>query len=343
MAFSGSFSNNQNDSLKMERDYSISVIRMFAMVLIVTCHVLQWFQNPLAFWFNLGVPIFLVISGFLYGAKNVDDPIVWTLNNGIKIIVPCWLLLCIVLPVYAWIGSEEITGKNIISFVFFYRTVTGCGHLWFISCILWCYLMTPALDKMKSSFVGRSELRFWCYMMLIFAFVSVIGVIYRSHIHPAWVLCYVLGYYMAYYRKSYGEYKYNYCVKFLILIGCACLLLRIGIECCGIDQQQGFSLRIYRFLSPFINAMIGIGIFFLLKSVLYARSMSILKLSDSYSYHIYLTHHIFALGPLSVFSMKLGLPWGAMWYGCIFVTATISSAFILRKVSDAVIRVLKFT
>lgn len=62
------------DASKTVKDYSVSLIRLVAMYLIVTCHVFQYFDHELAYWFNTGVQLFLFISGWLYATKIIDKP-----------------------------------------------------------------------------------------------------------------------------------------------------------------------------------------------------------------------------------------------------------------------------
>lgn len=57
----------------MKKDISVSVIRLFAMLMIISCHILQGLNNKWAFWVNVGVQIFFFISGFLYGKKDIDN------------------------------------------------------------------------------------------------------------------------------------------------------------------------------------------------------------------------------------------------------------------------------
>ena len=62
-------------SEQVKRDYAISYIRFIAMVMIIVCHFFQYYENELAYWFNVGVEIFFIISGYLYASKNIVDPI----------------------------------------------------------------------------------------------------------------------------------------------------------------------------------------------------------------------------------------------------------------------------
>lgn len=54
----------------LKKDESISLIRLCAFCMIFTCHILQYWGQELAWWFNIGVQIFLCISGYLYGGKK---------------------------------------------------------------------------------------------------------------------------------------------------------------------------------------------------------------------------------------------------------------------------------
>ena len=38
------------------------------------------------YWFNVGVQIFLFMSGWLYGKKKIDDPVSFIKKNSFKIL-----------------------------------------------------------------------------------------------------------------------------------------------------------------------------------------------------------------------------------------------------------------
>ena len=70
--------------MKKQIDYSVSFARFVAMCLIVTCHIMQRdnFASNIngahiewAFWLNVGVQMFLFLSGYLYGKKQKIDAI----------------------------------------------------------------------------------------------------------------------------------------------------------------------------------------------------------------------------------------------------------------------------
>ncbi len=55
-----------------EESKAISLVRIMAMFSIVLCHVFQAYNNSLAWRFNVGVQVFLVLSGYLYGHKEIS-------------------------------------------------------------------------------------------------------------------------------------------------------------------------------------------------------------------------------------------------------------------------------
>ena len=56
-----------------QEDYGISLARTVGVILIISCHVLQFYGNELAWWLNCGVQLFLGLSGFIYGQRKIDD------------------------------------------------------------------------------------------------------------------------------------------------------------------------------------------------------------------------------------------------------------------------------
>ena len=74
-------------ALEQKRDLAISFVRMLAMMSIVTCHVMQYYNMELAWWFNVGVQMFLCISGYLYGMKRIPDISGFYRKNFVKILI----------------------------------------------------------------------------------------------------------------------------------------------------------------------------------------------------------------------------------------------------------------
>ena len=114
-----------NKSLTAQESCAISYIRVLAMCSIVLCHFLQALDSNWAWVFNIGVQIFLLISGYLYGHKYIEGWISWFCKRFIRIYVPFALFFIAVLPVYA--VSEKITAKQIIVYLLDLQGILGGG------------------------------------------------------------------------------------------------------------------------------------------------------------------------------------------------------------------------
>ena len=52
------------------KELSVSMIRLLAMLSIIACHFCQYYNSEWAWWLNVGVQVFFIISsGYLYGNK----------------------------------------------------------------------------------------------------------------------------------------------------------------------------------------------------------------------------------------------------------------------------------
>lgn len=61
-----------------KRDYTISFLRVLSMFMIIICHTVKNYSfiptsEKLGPIFGLGVEMFLLISGFLYGTKEIAN------------------------------------------------------------------------------------------------------------------------------------------------------------------------------------------------------------------------------------------------------------------------------
>lgn len=143
----------KSDALSPDESRAISIIRVMAMVAIVVCHILQGLNRPSAYIFNMGVQVFLFISGFLYGGKQIGNIAQWLKKRLVKIYLPYILFVSFVFVLYHLKGIS-FPLKNLAIYTvcgqWILGRVSGMGHLWFISCILMCYLATPFLQWLSS-------------------------------------------------------------------------------------------------------------------------------------------------------------------------------------------------
>ena len=76
------------------------------MIMIISCHILQGLNNRWAWWLNVGVHIFFIISGFLYGKKDITNTKRFYLDRIKKLLLIYIILLLIIIII------EKISLKN---------------------------------------------------------------------------------------------------------------------------------------------------------------------------------------------------------------------------------------
>lgn len=129
-------------------DWSISLLRLVAMCCIVACHLCQCYGLAAAWALNVGVQVFLAISGWLYGLRpDIDGVGRWYGRRLLRIAVPYWLVLVPLLVADALLTTHAPTAKQVVLSLAMVRSgsVPNGAHLWYVSCVLLCYLATPFL------------------------------------------------------------------------------------------------------------------------------------------------------------------------------------------------------
>ncbi len=160
--------------MKRQKNYSISLLRLIAMLFIVLCHFFQYYNVELAWWFNVGVQMFFCISGFLYANKKIDSAIDFIAGNLQKILIPYFCFLIPTIAIYFSFARDSITVSSAVSALLTSGVIKGIGHLWFIPYILFCYLITPYLQALAEK-MRKTK---WYVFCLIFFLLTVCGVIF---------------------------------------------------------------------------------------------------------------------------------------------------------------------
>ena len=112
------------------------------MTAILVCHILQSYDNQWAWVLNVGVQIFLVLSGFLYGHKNVDNWRIWFSSRLRKLYVPFVLFAVLCLGIMKAFTETSVKLRDLIVYLFdmqgIFGGVNGLNHLWFMTAIALC-------------------------------------------------------------------------------------------------------------------------------------------------------------------------------------------------------------
>ena len=315
-------------------DYSISLIRLIALTFIITCHIMQFLDMELAWWFNVGVQVFLCISGFLYGRRGViDNEFAFYKKNLVKILVDYYIVVICAIVLQVIITPESISLLDIAKALLTYGTLNGGEHLWYIPVCLLCYFITPFLSRYFSRYKNTPVRA----LLLACAISAVTIELFFRYFNSAWIVCYILGYFLGM-ISSEGKEKLYRSVSIMIAIGA--VLLNAGRIVCEYIMHlelEGNALWIYQKYSNYSHVALGITLFVLMNlafSKAFAkgdpRSLEkVLKLFDKYSYDTYLVHHFVILGPFSL--MKIT---GVLAVNILLVLTIIAvSAVIVNSIS----------
>lgn len=290
-----------------KKDYSISFVRMLATGFIVLCHFMQFHNWELAWWFNVGVQMFLFLSGYLYGKKKELDPADFYVKSYKKILVDHYLYVFLIVIVMLLIGRVSLTVRSVARFLVFLEPLDGLEHFWFIPYILFCYFITPIIRSIAGRINQKSGPVYLLQCLLLLAGVEIAIRFFFIRFEPAWINCYVLGVLVAGAEKKGKTWK-----TACILLALGCLLmngLQIYVDYVA-ELKFGRLKNLYSDFCNYAHVLLGVSLVLGLRWVyrkLDPKAGFITKFldwSDTYSYDIYIVHQFFILGPHSVMSIS---------------------------------------
>lgn len=131
--------------INQKESNAISILRVMAMFSIVTCHILQGLDNRWAWILNVGVQVFFVMSGYLYGNKQIEDWKKWYTKRIRKLYIPFILFASFGLLAYGLFTDTNIGIKNICAYIFNIQGLIGGGERFITSVVYdgYCSLLYP--------------------------------------------------------------------------------------------------------------------------------------------------------------------------------------------------------
>lgn len=306
-----------------EKNYSISLLRMLAVISIIFCHSFEysssifinkgWILESIGNYLANGVQVFLIISGYLYGNKqnNVNKPeenlfldsesrIRFLIKNSLKILKDYWIYcILVIFPVYYFKEPLVLTKRKIIEVLITSDTINGVHHLWFIPYILCCYFLTSYLFDIKEYLKNRSKKSFIKGIIFLLFIIIIFSYFFKFYFIYEWICCYVIGFFMTDIIKilNYSEKR---ALKLFIFLNFA--ILNILRYYCNYINPDFYTTNITLEITRWSQVFFAIVVFLMIYKVkILSRSLKkILDFSDKYSYDIYLAHMIYVKEALSV-------------------------------------------
>ena len=321
------------------RDPAISIVRVLAFLSIITCHIMQYYDCELAWWFNVGVQVFLYLSGYLYGRKEIKDEMEFYRKQFIKILVPYYVVIVFAIIVQLLFLKNEISVIRIAKAVLCYGTLSGGEHLWFVPTILFCYLLTPLFDKVNDSIFKKQNPLI--YFSIVIIALSVIIKLFVPYFNSAWVVCFYLGHIFG---KNEVKQKINHNVcKGIIYFGAICLVsVQIVVSYILKFELTGLAKTLFGVMCNYGHTFLGISVVLIQLDIFRGRNiahivMRLINFLDFISYEGYLVHQFFILGPFSLLAV-IGQPIIAV---IVILFVTFFFGFFIKVISDRIKNVIK--
>lgn len=287
------------------RDPAISIVRVIAFLFIITCHIMQYYDCKFAWWFNVGVQMFLCLSGYLYGRKTIDEELSFYKKQFIKILVPYYIVVAGASIAQILFARNEISLACIVKVLLCYGTLSGGEHLWFIPTILFCYIVTPLFDKLNNCIFEKKYPLLCC--TISFVLLSVVVKLFVPYFNPAWIACFYLGHVLGK-NEVRCTMGLKLCKGLIYALALFLVSIQIVISYILNLELSGTIRALSAIMFDFGHALLGISIVFVLLDVFRTQNISnvIMKpilFLDSISYEGYLVHQFFILGTFSLLTI----------------------------------------
>lgn len=289
---------------------SITLVRVISMIFIILCHTIGYYHfipgaNALGGLFNVGIYSFFIISGYLYGEKEIKQFGRWYLQRFVKIWLPASVFVGMVLLIF-FVCKQKFNGLSILiyllnlsgfgacvqSFYLLFEEIEAFSHLWFIFNIMLCYLFLPLFHNLKKMIhKNNTTIQF------------VVGLLFVNYMLSTLIdlrFIYLITFFIGYCLKGRFEetIKSNQGYFFATCLMIVMQLLRVVIN------MINFNPIGYAAFSEISHLFLGLWIFIsvfyfenkLPKVYEFLCSLYIVKWLDKSSFYIYIVHHVFSVG-----------------------------------------------
>lgn len=332
------------------RNIQLDVIRCVALFLIVLCHTNIGLENATPYivklkWFvgKCGVPLFLIISGYLNLPMKYEDK-EFISKRFKRVFLPflSWSILYIALDL---IIHDRAISVNMFSEDCF--LIASSAHLWYVYAILALYLITPIISEYFqkcSKNMFQFYLSIWLMSALFTYYYHWTGHTFFDHNFT--YITYYLGGYLGYYILGYYIKRFSPALFFSqlnvrnsVILG-SLFFLAIFFICIGYFILNMTTVEISKYVTivPILFSVITFSILWKIK----VKNIRVIKVIDSLSKHsfgIYLIHEIVIIYVFPLFIGKCN--WNE-YNDITLLLVNISLVFMNIMICYLIIRILAF-
>ena len=316
----------------MKKDVSLQFLRVISMLLIVACHIAEEIPNNLivnlAQFLNVGVFIFLFLSGYLYSGKRIDNKKKWLFNKFIVLGIPIYIYVITISIIHVFKNSFELLDclPYFLFLQYFYNHLLGAGHLWFITIIFACYFINIfVLTNIKENNYKKVVILLFIFSCLVSAFNQKIGMLLF------YIFAFIAGYYYRIFQSKINIKEIIWYILFAIGL-CIRIVAKIVFDGTFIYDCIFVSITQILLTISLFNIITG-----LVKKLKINNSILINYL-DGLSYFVYVSHYMYMVGPVKLTNIS-----GYLIFDLLIATiASFLSAIILKTISEYFIKKIRW-
>lgn len=331
-----------------EKNYTITIARVISMLMIIGCHLSSWLGiNILAMILNVGVYIFLIISGILYSLKPINN--VWTFvrRRYLKLCVPMYVLATFLviqnmchqnievlksIPTYLF----NLQGVEFVVYGFHLSYINGLEHLWFLTVIMACYLVLPIVKKMEHYKYWKTKKAVVAIMTVLFALS--IALLYLANVQIYYFIAYFIGYLIGKDGQKLSKRSYTLMTVTMIFA----MIIRILMQ-----KNLDGTILYNNIIVSVTHIILAIWIYSTIRFASENGSDLIRNLAQSklinwienLSIYLYMTHYMFLIGPFYVSDFSNSKIIQLLF----FFVGTLLSACLLKYITEKIFRLLHKT
>lgn len=311
------------------KKYALSCARLLAFIMIISAHIIEKLfygqdgpASTLCSVLTCGVELFMLISGYLYGSRvdlfKSKSVIRFLFDRFKRILLDYYIyFFLVIIPVFILFDPNNINITSAFKMFICHTPLTGVHHLWFISYILFCYLITPLLVYYKNHFISsNSFMSVFIGMALLLVANELILRYLLLYFTPGVIDAYIIGFFLP------GLFS-NKQLRIAISIP---LFVLSSILCIN-NLFDSTYMRIFASLSLFSTVLFLYNCY----PIKNRNIIHILDLSDKLSYDLYICHMIYL--------QTIPLLWltNSILLNILLVLfSTIISAVILNMISNTI-------
>lgn len=277
-------------------------LRAFGAMLILLCHFTSQCDNPYismsSQMFNIGVEIFFILSGFLFGVRGIRKPYgQWYLKRVKRIYVPYEMFVIFLAAIYTVFGMSIATRDWLLFSLGAQGSIVGvwgAEQTWFISALLICYIVTPALvEALERSSRGGNR----CIISICCIAPILLALIKEAYVFTLFspVFLYALAYMLGKHSGKVKLTKKTTIAAFVLL--CAAFMCRFIVR-----LAADGTILYDRIIVGYTQSIAAFCILFIFAKAFETRQPTkfVQTISDI-SFELYLYHYMFVVGPISLF------------------------------------------